>query len=76
MPHLQRPESMMDFDEALELVTEGAVVARPGWGESEIVTRHSVAAPNGAQVICWHTTRVLSTVDVSADDWRVIGSLQ
>lgn len=67
---------MMDFDTALEHVGfDGAVVARLGWGEGDIVTRHVVDAPNGEQIGAWHSTRPLSTPDFVADDWIIIGFL-
>ena len=66
---------MMDLDEALELVADGAVVSRPSWGECDFIHNHVVNAPNGAEVVCWRTTRLISVVDMEAEDWCVLGLL-
>jgi hypothetical protein len=65
----------MDFDEALEWVTEGRVVSRPGWRATDVIVSYKVIAPNGAEVTCWRTTRELSLIDTTADDWYIIGTL-
>lgn len=66
---------MMLWDDALERVQEGAIVARPGWGDDEIVVRHFVILPGSIIDATWHSTRFLSIVDFVADDWVVIGML-
>ena len=65
----------MDLDTALELVADGAVISRPSWGPLDCIHHYVVNAPNGAEVVAWRTTRLLSAIDVAAEDWCVIGTL-